>query len=289
MKHIPVLLDKVLETLGDIRGKTILDCTFGAGGYSRAMLERGANVIAFDRDPSVIPDANKLGEQFPDSFKFLLLPFSEIKNSICVRADAIVFDFGISSMQIDTPERGFSFRFDAPLDMRMGDGISAADLIREKSEPELVKILREYGDVKKAVPIARAIKEKSPQTTFELRDLIYDPRDVANVFQALRIAVNDELGEIERALDAVPEMLNPGGMCICVTFHSLEDRIVKNYFREWTTPIGDPRLAGLGAGDWGLPKFKKLKTYRPDDIELENNPRARSAHLRAVIKVTSNQ
>ncbi len=162
----------------------------------------------------------------------------------------------------------------------VGRQSSAAELIKKISESELVKILREYGDVKKAVPIARAIKEKLPETTFALRDLIYDPRDVANVFQALRIAVNDELGEIERALAAVPEMLNRGGMCVCVTFHSLEDRIVKNHFREWTTPIGDPRMPTVD-----IPKFELLKTVRPDSNELESNPRARSAHLRAVSRV----
>ncbi len=282
MKHIPVLLDKVLETLGDIRGRTIIDATFGAGGYSRAFLERGANVIAFDRDANVIVDANKLGAQFPDTFKFVLSPFSKICDWACVSVDAIVFDFGISSMQIDTAMRGFSFRFDGPLDMRMGGdngSESAADLIARLSETELAKILRDYGDVKKAMPIARAMKEKLPTTTFELRDLIYDPRDVANVFQALRIAVNDELGEIETALRTVPSLLLPDGMCVCVTFHSLEDRIVKDIFREWTMPKGDPRMPSVAK-----PEFKLLKTYRPSDAELVANPRARSSHLRAVQK-----
>ncbi len=281
MKHIPVLLDKVLETLGDIRGKTIIDGTFGNGGYSRAFLERGADVIAFDRDPSVMPAANELGAEYPDAFKFVLSPFSEIKNVMCMNPNAIVFDFGISSMQIDQAERGFSFRFDGPLDMRMNQEseITAAELIEQSSVEELTKILREYGDVKKAGPIARAIKEKLPQTTFELRDLIYDPKDVAPVVQALRIAVNVELGEIERALDAVPDLLASGGVCVCVTFHSLEDRMVKNIFRTWTTPIGDPRLPVLAE-----PHFDLLKTFTPSDNEMENNPRARSAHLRAVRK-----
>lgn len=280
MKHIPVLLDSVLETLGDIRGKTIVDGTFGAGGYSRAFLKAGANVIAFDRDPNVMTDANKLGAEYPDTFKFVLAPFSKIPEVLCINPDAIVFDFGISSMQIDQAERGFSFRFDGPLDMRMeSEGMTAAELIEKSSATELSDILRKFGDVKKANILANAMKKSLPRTTFELKDLIHNPKDVAPVFQALRIAVNDELGEIERALNAVPEMLNKDGMCVCVTFHSLEDRLVKSVFRDWTTAVGDPRLPVLEPAG-----FKLLKTFTPSDAELNENPRARSAHLRAVIK-----
>ena len=278
MKHIPVLLESVLKTLGDINSKTIIDGTFGAGGYTRALLERGANVIAFDRDSSVIPVAESVLAEFGDKFQFINSPFSEI-NKLSKSVDAIVFDFGVSSMQIDTPNRGFSWRFDAPLDMRMGDGESATDLIADLSVSEIAKILSDYGDVKKAGPIARAIKEALPQTTFQLRDLIYNPKDVAPVFQALRIVVNDELGQISAALNAVPDLLNFDGICACVTFHSLEDRIVKSKFREWTTPIGDPRFPAAPA------PFEMLKTYRPSESELELNPRARSAHLRAVKKI----
>ncbi|MFA7188246.1 MAG: 16S rRNA (cytosine(1402)-N(4))-methyltransferase RsmH [Alphaproteobacteria bacterium] len=278
MKHIPVLLESVLKTLGDINGKTIIDGTFGAGGYTRALLERGANVIAFDRDSSVIPVAESVSAEFGDKFQFINSPFSEI-NKLSKSVDVIIFDFGVSSMQIDTPNRGFSWRFDAPLDMRMGDGESATDLIADLSVSEIAKILSDYGDVKKAGPIARAIKEALPQTTFQLRDLIYNPKDVAPVFQALRIAVNDELGQISAALNAVPDLLNVNGICACVTFHSLEDRIVKSKFREWTTPIGDPRFPAAPA------PFEMLKTYRPSESELELNPRARSAHLRAVKKI----
>jgi 16S rRNA (cytosine1402-N4)-methyltransferase len=284
MKHIPVLLDRVLETLGDIRGKTIVDATFGAGGYTRAFLERGANIIAFDRDTNVVADADKIKQEYGDRFEFVLAPFSEIKNHKSKIINHIVFDFGISSMQIDTPGRGFSFRFDGPLDMRMSQSSefrvqSAMDLVEQLSVDELIKILRDYGDVKKAVPIARAIKEYLPKTTFELRDLIHNPKDVAPVFQALRIAVNDELGEIERALAVVPDILPVGGMCVCVSFHSLEDRIVKNKFRELTDVVGDPRMPVIAT-----PDFKLLKTYRPSEVELANNPRARSSHLRAVVK-----
>lgn len=279
MKHIPVLLNPVLDALGDISGQTIVDCTFGAGGYTRAFLERGANVIAFDRDPNVVSDADVVRAEYGDRFTFIPQPFSRICD-LESQVDAIVFDLGISSMQIDIAERGFSFRMNAPLDMRMASsGITAADLIKQKSVTELAEILRDYGDVKKANILARAMKDVLPQTTFELRDLIHNPRDVAPVFQALRIAVNDEMGELERALVAVPELLMPGGKCICVTFHSLEDRIVKNTFRKWTTVPGDPRMPVVAHAP-----FELIKTALPDDVELENNSRARSAHMRGVIK-----
>lgn len=279
MKHIPVLLDSVLDALGDISGKTVVDCTFGAGGYSRAFLDAGARVIAFDRDSNVVADADAIKAEFGDRFHFIPQTFSHISELDCA-VDAIVFDLGISSMQIDVPERGFSFRFDAPLDMRMSDvGITAAQLIEKLSVAELADILRTYGDLKKANVLAAAIKDALPQTTFELRDLIYNPNDIAPVFQALRIAVNDEMGELERALSAVPNLLKKGGKCICVTFHSLEDRIVKNTFRAWTTPLGDPRMPVLQPAP-----FELIRAQTPTDAELENNSRARSAHMRGVIK-----
>lgn len=282
MKHIPVLLENVLNVLGDISGKTIIDCTFGAGGYSRAFLMAGANVIAFDRDANVIPDALALSAEFKNQFRFIPKTFSHI-SELNSPVDAIVFDLGISSMQIDVPARGFSFRFDAPLDMRMSDdGITAAELIKQISVHELSDILRNYGDVKKANVLATAIKESLPQTTFQLRDLIYNPNDVAPVFQALRIAVNDEMGELERALSVVPDLLMPDGKCVCVTFHSLEDRIVKNTFRKWTTPLGNPRLPVLQPAP-----FELIRAQTPSDAELQNNSRARSAHMRAVIKRVS--
>ena len=194
--------------------------------------------------------------------------------------DAVVFDLGISSMQIDIPGRGFSFRADGPLDMRMSaNGLSAADLIEQADVSTLADILRDYGDIKKATVLARAIKAALPKTTMQLRDLIHVPRDVAPVFQALRIAVNDEMGEVRRALDAVPGLLVPGGKCICVTFHSLEDRIVKNTFRAWTTAPGDPRMPAVAAAP-----FSMIAPKTPTAAELENNPRARSAHMRGVIK-----
>ena len=281
MKHIPVLLNSVLDALGDVSGKRIVDCTFGAGGYTRAFLARGAIVTAFDRDPNVVDDANAIQTEFGERFNFIPRAFSTLAE-MDEKYDAIVFDLGISSMQIDNGERGFSFRMDAPLDMRMDTQnlIPAADLIENMSVNELASILRDYGDVKKANILARVIKDARPQTTFGLRDLIHNPKDVAPVFQALRIAVNDEMGELRRALVAVPEHLVVGGKCICVTFHSIEDRIVKNTFRDWTTAPGDPRMPMVVNAP-----FVAIKTALPDEVELKNNPRARSAHMRGVIKV----
>lgn len=279
MKHIPVLLSSVMETLGGVHGKHIIDATFGAGGYTRAFLESGAKVIAFDRDPHVIKDAEMIKKEFGDEFTFVPKPFSYM-SELTDEYDAIVFDLGISSMQIDVASRGFSFRFDGPLDMRMsGMGLSAAELIANTDEYSLAKILRDYGDVKKSNVLARAMRQKLPQTTFELRDLIYNPNDIAPVFQALRIAVNDEMGELERALNAVPKLLKVGGKCVCVTFHSLEDRIVKNTFRDWTLVPGDARIPSTQVA-----QFELLKTVVPTSQELKDNPRARSAHLRAVKK-----
>ena len=282
LKHIPVLLNAVQDALGDIRGRTIVDCTFGAGGYTRAFLESGANVVAFDRDTNVLADANELQKQYGDRFRFINAPFAEINQLNPNDFDDIVFDLGISSMQIDNGERGFSFRFDAPLDMRMDTrtDITAADLISRISGAELADILYEYGDIKKSRIIANVIKKELPKTTFELRDLIKNPNDVAPVFQALRIAVNDEMGQIKSALHCVHDLLRPGGRCVCVTFHSIEDRIVKNTFRKWTTPDGDPRLPILQK-----PEFESLRTVVPTDKELTINPRARSAHMRGVKKV----
>lgn len=280
MKHVPVLLDAVLNALGDIKDKHIVDCTFGAGGYTRAFLARGAMVTAFDRDSNVLIDVDDVRAQYGDRFNFIPSAFSAIAD-LDAKFDAIVFDLGISSMQIDNGERGFSFRMDAPLDMRMDTKnlIPARQLIDNASVAELADILRNYGDIKNATNLARAIKNAAPQTTFELRDLIHNPRDIAPVFQAVRIAVNDEMGEIERALAAVPEHLVCGGKCICVTFHSIEDRIVKNQFRKWTTTPGDPRMPVVENAP-----FKEIKTVLPSKMELDNNSRARSAHMRGVIK-----
>lgn len=281
MKHIPVLLDAVQNALGDVRGRTIVDCTFGAGGYTRAFLKAGANVIAFDRDTSVLSDIIEIQKEYGDRFRFINAPFSEISNLNPNDFDDVVFDLGISSMQIDNGTRGFSFRFDAPLDMRMDVRCktTAADLIEKLSDSELADILYEYGDIKKSYMLAKILKKELPRTTFELRDLVKKQSDVAPVFQALRIAVNDEMGEIKSALESVRCLLRDGGRCVCVTFHSLEDRIVKNTFRKWTENLGDPHLPTIEPAE-----YKLLRTVLPSDKELAENPRARSAHMRGVEK-----
>lgn len=274
-----MLLDSVMRALGDIRGRTIIDATFGAGGYTRAFLNAGANVIAFDRDPNVADDASRVRAEFASRFDFIPQPFSSIAD-LDGEYDAVVFDLGISSMQIDVPARGFSFRGDGPLDMRMsGKGQTVADLIIDTPVDKLAQILRDYGDVKKATVLARVIKNAKPKTTLELKELIHNPRDIAPVFQALRIAVNDEMGELTRALAVVPNLLSVNGKCVCVTFHSTEDRIVKNTFREWTTSPGDPHIPTPNA-----PQFANIRTAVPTDAEIASNPRARSAHMRGVIK-----
>ena len=282
MKHIPVLLDSVKNALGDVRGRTIVDCTFGAGGYSRLFLESGANVIAFDRDTNVVPDADDLKQKYGNRFRFINSPFSEISELSSTDFDDVVFDLGISSMQIDNGVRGFSFRFDAPLDMRMDVRMkmTAADLIKQLSDTELADILYEYGDIKKSYALAKILKQSLPTTTYQLRDLIKKQSDIAPVFQALRIAVNDEMGQIKSALNSVHDLLRHDGKCICVTFHSIEDRIVKNTFRKWTEYNGNPRLPVLQE-----PEYKLLRAVKPSDSEIKNNPRARSAHMRGVIKM----
>ena len=282
MKHIPVLLDAVMNALGDIRGRTIVDCTFGAGGYSRAFLSAGAKVIAFDRDTNVVNDAEKLKQEYGDKFCFINSAFSKINELNFDEFDDVVFDLGISSMQIDNAYRGFSFRFDAPLDMRMDTrlNLTASDLIKNISALELADILYEYGDVKKSRLLANVLKENMPTSTFELRNLIKNPNDIAPVFQALRIAVNDEMEQLKSALQDTHNMLRSGGKCICVTFHSLEDRIVKNTFRKWSEVGGDPRIPSVST-----PEYKLLRPILPTAEELQNNPRARSAHMRGVQKV----
>ena len=280
MNHIPVLLDSVMRAVGDVANARVLDATFGAGGYSRAFLDAGAFVTAFDRDPTVVGCAKKFAGEFGARFRFIPKRFSSM-SELDERFDVIVFDLGVSSMQIDDAARGFSFRADAPLDMRMSiDGPTIVDMFGVWTADDLTKILRDFGDVRPARAIACAIKDERPKTTFELKELIHNPRDIAPVFQALRIALNDEMGEITRALAAVPDLLNVGGRCICVTFHSLEDRIVKNTFRDWATVAGDARMPTVAR-----PRFELMRAVTPTDAELERNPRARSAHMRGVIKL----
>ncbi len=293
-QHISVLLKSVLKTLGDISGKTIIDGTFGAGGYTNKFLESGARVVAFDRDFNAVKIAKEFKKKYGDRFYFISDKFSNLEHAkeYFDSYDAIVFDFGLSSMQIDNLDRGFSYQNNAPLDMRMNqnsDEKSASDFINETTEAELTKIIKLYGEDKKAHQIAKKIIEKRPvKTTGELSEIItsvsYDKKSLARVFQAIRIHINDELNEIETALNKTDDLLKSGGKLLTVSFHSGEDKIAKAYMKEKTETRGDARLpTPIGAEA----KYKNLirGTIDPDETELKENPRARSAHLRAIEKL----
>ncbi len=298
-RHIPVLVHSALEHLNVHAGGLYIDGTFGAGGYSRAILDTaGARVIGIDRDRNAIAGGMGLVEEAAGRLTLVEARFSEIDDVAQDFApsgvDGVVLDVGVSSMQLDTAERGFSFRFDGPLDMRMGgDGPSAADLIAAASERDLAFIIATLGEERFARPIARAIvaaRKVAPiATTRALVDVItrvVHPRPglihpATRTFQALRIFVNEELDELARALAAAERVLKPGGRLVVVSFHSLEDRIVKTFLNDRGRTAGVSRHQPEAGGP--EPSFRIL-TGRPvvaDDEECERNPRARSAKLRA--------
>jgi len=296
--HAPVLLDEVVDAMQPRAGQTLVDGTFGAGGYSRALLAAGASVVAFDRDPT----ARRFAEGLPaDRFRLVERRFSELDAETgegCV--DGVVFDIGVSSMQLDEAERGFSFMRDGPLDMRMAaEGPTAADLVNEAEPAELARILFAYGEERESRRIARAIarrREEQPFTrTLELAEFIEKAlggRRGAKVhpatrsFQAIRIAVNEELSELEAGLAAAERALKTGGRLCVVTFHSLEDRIVKTFFavRAGKTPAGSRHAPPVEAA--AAPSFQLLfnGAQAPSAAELAANPRARSAKLRAAVR-----
>ncbi|HEX4709026.1 16S rRNA (cytosine(1402)-N(4))-methyltransferase RsmH [Phenylobacterium sp.] len=296
--HAPVLLDEVVDALQPRAGKTLVDGTFGAGGYSRALLDAGASVIAFDRDPS----ARRFAEGLPaERFRLVEGRFSELDAETGAAAvDGVVFDIGVSSMQLDEAERGFSFMRDGPLDMRMAaDGPTAADLVNDTETAELARILFVYGEERESRRIARAIarrREEQPFTrTLELAEFIEKTlggRRGAKVhpatrsFQAIRIAVNEELSELEAGLAAAERALKSGGRLCVVTFHSLEDRIVKTFLgvRAGKTPGGSRHAPPVETA--AAPSFQLLfnGAQTPSAAELAANPRARSAKLRAAVR-----
>ncbi len=295
--HAPVLLHEVLATLDPARGGTFLDGTFGAGGYSVALLEAGADrVIAIDRDPEAVARGAVWAPAFDGRLDIVEGCFGDIEQLVEGPLAGVVFDIGVSSMQIDQAARGFSFQKDGPLDMRMGaDGPSAADLVNKAAEAQLADIFFLYGEERAARRIARAIVARRAEapiaTTLELAAIVERqlPRPkpgqvhpATRVFQALRIAVNDELGELARGLEAAEALLAVGGVLSVVTFHSLEDRIAKRFFRarSGADPQGS-RHAPLTAS--AEPAFELLtrKAIEASDAELAVNPRARSARLRA--------
>ncbi|ANF53568.1 16S rRNA (cytosine(1402)-N(4))-methyltransferase [Brevundimonas naejangsanensis] len=302
--HAPVLLAEVIEALDPKPGDVIIDATFGAGGYTRAILERGAEVVALDRDPTVQPFAEAVARDFPDRFQLIRTPFSGLaeafEESGKAKLDGAVFDIGVSSMQLDQAERGFSFMRDGPLDMRMSDeGQTAADIVNTWDHGPLAHIFKLYGDERQSGRVATAIlrrRVEQPFTrTLDLADVVEKAlggrrgaaiHPATRVFQALRIAVNDELGELERGLEAAEATLAPGGRLVVVTFHSLEDRIVKAFLTERTgNAPGGSRHAPV-AVETRKPSFDLLfkGAREAGEAELAANPRARSAKIRAAVR-----
>jgi 16S rRNA (cytosine1402-N4)-methyltransferase len=305
-RHIPVMLPDVLDALQPKPRETYIDGTFGAGGYTRAILETAdCRVVAFDRDPTAIAAGAALVEAFAPRLTLLHRPFGEMAEAIqeigVEAVDGIVLDIGVSSMQIDQAERGFSFQSDGPLDMRMScEGPSAADVVNGFEEEQIADIIYEYGEERRSRAIARAIVKAraiAPLTrTKELADLVLrvfhgrkeDGRHPATrTFQGLRIFVNDELGELERALGAAEKILRPGGRLVLVTFHSLEDRIVKRFLAERSGKMDQgSRYLPQKNIQVSPPSFRLVNSrpLTPQKGELDVNPRARSARLRAAIR-----
>jgi 16S rRNA (cytosine1402-N4)-methyltransferase len=305
--HVPVLAEEVREALAVEPGDTVVDATFGSGGHAELLaadLRGDGKLIAIDRDPSVRPYFDRFKRRAGVQGRFLRGDFSVVLEQLSangVRADAVLFDLGVSSMQIDRPERGFSYAADAPLDMRMDPGseVSARELVNEAGERELTKIFREYGEERYARQIARAIarrrRERPFERTGELVETVKgaipaparfgDGHPAKRVFQALRIAVNDELGSLEAALPAALDMLRPGGRLAVISFHSLEDRIVKRFLRAQergcTCP---PDFPVCVCGHEPVLRALSRRPIRPSAREIASNPRAASARLRAAVK-----
>jgi 16S rRNA (cytosine1402-N4)-methyltransferase len=297
--HVPVLLDEVLASLSVQPGEIIVDGTFGAGGYARALLGAGAGrVIAFDRDPHAIEQGKS---SVPDPRLTLIHErFSRMDEALEDRGltpvDGVALDIGVSSMQLDQAERGFSFGKDGPLDMRMSQaGESAADFVNHADEAEIARVIREYGEEPRARTVARAIAAARPLTrTAELAAVVRkalrhhpgmktDP--ATRTFQAIRIHLNAELEELETGLRAAEKVLRPGGRLAVVTFHSLEDRIVKRFLKERSgaNPGGSRHLPEMKSGP--TPSFDGVaKPVSPSEAELQRNPRARSARLRMAVR-----
>ncbi|WP_442680286.1 16S rRNA (cytosine(1402)-N(4))-methyltransferase RsmH [Sphingomonas sp. ASY06-1R] len=292
--HIPVLLDEVMAGLNPQPGETHVDGTFGAGGYSRALLDAGVRVIAFDRDPDAVAEGQALVADSDGRLDLVPDIFSRLGSALADRGidtvDGVTFDVGVSSMQLDRADRGFSFQADGPLDMRMGQsGMSAADFVNEADEAEIADVLFHLGEERQSRRVARFIVAARPITrTSELAAVVrralgyreHDKKDPATrTFQAIRIHVNRELGELEDGLAAAEQALAPGGRLAVVSFHSLEDRIVKRFLKERSgTAAGSRHLPEVVAR---TPSFEAVaKPVRASEAELARNPRSRSATLR---------
>ena len=305
--HVPVLAEEVRELLAVRPGETVVDATFGAGGHAALLcadLEGEGRFVAVDRDATVRPYFERFQRDCRVQARFLRGDFAVVLGQLAgngVEADAILLDLGLSSMQIDRPERGFSYAADAPLDMRMdtSEARSAADVVNEADERELADVFRRYGEERFARPIARAIvrrrRERPFERTSELVDVIRsaiparrrfgDGHPAKRVFQALRIVVNEELDSLERALPAALSMLRPGGRVAVVSFHSLEDRIVKRFFAAQARGcVCPPELPVCVCGKEPTLRLVTRKAVRPSPAETAENPRAASARLRVAVK-----
>ena len=300
--HVPVLLDEVLEALDPQPGDVIVDATFGAGGYTRAILDAGATVHAFDRDPDAIATGSRWPETRQDPPRLVLHArrFSEMVAALAeagvASVDGVAMDIGVSSMQLDQAARGFAFSANGPLDMTMSQaGPTAADFLNEAPETEIADVLFRYGEERQSRRVARAIVAARPlSTTGELAQVVRKalgyrsgaPKDPATrSFQAIRIHVNGELDELEAGLGAAERLLRSGGRLAVVSFHSLEDRIVKRFLREAAgANSGTSRHLPRTASE-PVPTFASLsKAIRASDAEIMRNPRARSATLRAAVR-----
>jgi len=301
--HIPVLLDEVVAALDPRPGMTIVDATFGAGGYTTALLEAGASVHAFDRDPGAVAAGQALVARYEGRLALHPARFSAMREELAAigvtEVDAVVMDIGVSSMQLDQGERGFAFMHDGPLDMRMSqDGESAADFLNTADEEAIADVLYRYGEERQSRRVARAIVAARPlATTGELARVVrralghrpHDKKDPATrTFQAVRIHVNDELGELEVGLAAAEALLRPGGVLAVVSFHSLEDRIVKQFLRSASAAGRAVSRHLPGEIQGAPPTFAQVsKAIRPSEAEIARNPRARSSTLRHAVRTTA--
>jgi 16S rRNA (cytosine1402-N4)-methyltransferase len=303
--HIPVLIAEVVAALVPHPGAVVIDGTFGAGGYTRALLAAGATVHAFDRDPDAIRNGRLWPETQGDAPTLILHPrrFSEMAQAMAeagvTQIDGITLDIGVSSMQLDQAERGFSFNADAALDMRMEqEGPSAADFVNTAEESDIADVLFRYGDERQSRRVARFILGARPiETTGQLAGVIrralghkaHMPKDPATrCFQAIRIHVNNELGELETGLAAAEDLLSPGGRLAVVSFHSLEDRIVKQFFKTASGDVPATSRYVPMTADAPPATFERIsKAIRPSEAELDRNPRARSATLRYATRTTT--
>ncbi|HEX9555994.1 MAG TPA: 16S rRNA (cytosine(1402)-N(4))-methyltransferase RsmH [Reyranella sp.] len=305
-RHVPVLAREVVDALRPRDGGRYVDGTFGAGGYSSAVLDRAqCQVIALDRDPDAIAAGQVLAERYAPRLRLIEGRFGDMAELLSAEGvdevDGVALDLGVSSMQFDQADRGFSFRASGPLDMRMErSGPSAADLVNEADEAELADIIWRYGEERKSRRVARAIvearRQKPIETTGELAEIVRravgpqgrDESDPATrTFQALRIAVNDELGELERGLAAAEQVLAPGGRLAVVSFHSLEDRAVKQFVRARAGRVPAPSRHAPPRAQNRAATLSDLtrKPVLPSADEIAKNPRARSARLRVAEKL----